>query len=138
MIHAPTNLRERKDDMEGHAYLRTHDLSAEHMLLDLGEVVTQLHGDRTPGQTRRAVTLVKQGGMSVVLTHLHSGATLQEHGAPGTATVQVLDGHVRVQIGDKTLEAPAGRLIAFDSGVRHSVEALEDSTLLLTIAGANQ
>jgi quercetin dioxygenase-like cupin family protein len=122
--------------MEGHTYLRTHDLSAEHMLLDLGEIVTELHGSGTPGQTRRAVTLVKQGGMSLVLTHLHSGGTLQEHGAPGAATVQVLDGLVRVQIGDESLEAPAGRLVAFDAGVRHSVEALEDSTLLLTLVGA--
>jgi quercetin dioxygenase-like cupin family protein len=48
----------------------------------------------------------------------------------------VLDGHVRVQIGDKTIEAPAGRLVAFDSGVRHSVEGAEESTLLLTIVSA--
>jgi quercetin dioxygenase-like cupin family protein len=123
--------------MEGHTYLRTHNLEAEHMLLDLGEVVTELHGMSTPGQTRGAVTLVKQSGMSLVLTHLHSGGTLQEHAAPGATTVQVLDGRVRVQIGDEALEVPAGRLIAFNSGVRHSVDALEDSTLLLTITGAS-
>ncbi len=119
--------------MEGHNYLRTHDLEAEHLLLDLGKVVTELHAGITPGQARGAVTLVKQSGMSLVLTHLHSGGTLQEHAAPGAATVQVLDGRVRVHIGDETFEVPAGRLIAFNSGVRHAVEALEDSTLLLTL-----
>jgi quercetin dioxygenase-like cupin family protein len=119
--------------MEGHTYLRTHDLKAEHLLLDLGAVVAELHGASRSGQTRAAVTLVKQGGMSLVLTHLHAGGVLQEHGAPGAATIQVLDGHVRVQIGETTLDAPGGRLIAFDSGVRHSVEAVEDSTLLLTL-----
>jgi quercetin dioxygenase-like cupin family protein len=123
--------------MEGHTYLRTHNLEAEHMLLDLGEVVTELHSQSTPGQARGAVTLVKQSGMSLVLTHLHRGGTLQEHAVPGAATVQVLDGRVRVQIGDETLDVPAGRLLAFNSGVRHSVEALEDSTLLLTLTGAN-
>ena len=116
-----------------HTYLRTHDLQAEHMLLDLGEVVTELHGKSTRGQTRGAITLVKQSGMSLVLVHLHSGGTLRQHSAPGAATVQVLDGRVRVQIADESLDAPAGRLIAFDSGVRHSVEALEESTLLLTL-----
>ena len=121
--------------MEGHSYLRTHNLEAEHMLLDLGEAVTELHAESTPGQARGAITLVKQGGMSLVLTHLHSGGRLQEHAAPGAATVQVLDGRVQVQIGEKSLEVPAGRLIAFNSGVRHSVEALEDSTLLLTLTG---
>lgn len=119
--------------MEGHTYLRTHNLQAEHMLLDLGEVVTELHGVSASGSDRGAITLVKQGGMSLVLTHLHAGGSLQEHAAPGAATVQVLDGRVRVSIGDKAFEAPAGRLVAFDSGVRHSVEAIEDSTLLLTL-----
>ena len=122
--------------MAGHAYLRTHNLEAEHMLLDLGEFVTELHAQSTSGQARGSVTLVKQGGMSLVLTHLHAGGTLQEHAAPSAATVQVLDGRVRVHIGDDSLEAPAGRLIAFNSGVRHSVEALEDSTLLLTLTAA--
>jgi len=122
--------------MAGHTYLRTHDLAAEHLLIDLGEAVTELHALAPDGQNRRAVTLVKQGGLNVVLTHMHAGSTLAEHSAPGAATVQVLDGHVRVQVGDETLDAPAGRLIAFDAKVRHDVEALEDSTLLLTLTDA--
>ena len=36
--------------------------------------------------------------------------------------------------GDETLEVPSGRLIAFDAQVRHHVEAIEDCTLLLTLA----
>jgi quercetin dioxygenase-like cupin family protein len=121
--------------MEGHTYLRTHDLQAEHLLIDLGEAVTELHAGSEAGRKRGAVTLVKQSGMSLVLTHLHKGGTLAEHATPGAATVQVLDGLARVKIGDESLDLPAGRLIAFDSGVRHSVEAIEDSTLLLTLVG---
>lgn len=122
--------------MAGHTYLRTHDLAAEHLVIDLREAVTELHGLAPEGQDRRGVTLVKQGGLNVVLTHLHAGGTLAEHSAPGAATVQVLDGHVRVQVGDETLDVPAGTLIAFDAKVRHDVEALEDSTLLLTLTQA--
>jgi quercetin dioxygenase-like cupin family protein len=123
--------------MEGHAYLRTHNIEAEHMLLDLGEAVTELHGMSRRGQSRGGVTLVKQEGMSLVLTHLHEGGSLQEHATPGAATVQVLDGHVHVKIGDETLDVPAGRIVAFSSRARHSVEALEDSTLLLTLVTRN-
>ena len=65
--------------MAGHSYLRTHDLSAEHLLIDLSEAVTELHGLAGAGQDRRGVTLVKQGGLNVVLTHLHAG------GDPGGA-----------------------------------------------------
>ncbi len=119
--------------MEGHEYLRTHNLEAEHMVLDLGAALTELHGQSAGWQSRGAVTLVKEGGMSLVLTHLHAGATLQEHAARGPATVQVLDGHVRMEIGDESIDVPAGRLVAFKGSVRHKVEALEDSALLLTI-----
>lgn len=119
--------------MAGHTYLRTHDLAAEHLLIDLGEAVTELHGLAPGVQERRGITLVKQGGLNVVLTHVHAGGTLAEHSAPGAATVQVLDGHVRVRVGDETLDVPAGRLVAFDAKVRHDVEAIEDSTLLLTL-----
>jgi quercetin dioxygenase-like cupin family protein len=119
--------------MEGHTYLRTHDLQAEHLLLDLGQVVTELHGRGSPGQSRGGVTLVKEGGMSIVLVHLHAGAALQPHTASGPHAVQVLDGLVRVQLGDKTLEVPSGRLIAFDAGAHKAIEAVEDSTLLLTL-----
>jgi quercetin dioxygenase-like cupin family protein len=119
--------------MEGHTYLRTHDLQAEHMLLDLGEVVTELHGRSDSWQSRDGVTLVKEGGMSIVLVHLHAGASLQPHTAAGPHAVQVLDGLVRVQLGDRSVEVPSGRLIAFDAGLHKSVEALEESTLLLTL-----
>jgi quercetin dioxygenase-like cupin family protein len=118
--------------MEGHSYLRTHNLAAEHLLLDLGEVATELHGASARGQSRGSVTLVKQGGMIIVLTHLHAGSTLEEHAAKGAASVLVLDGRVTVAIRDETLEMVGGRLIAFDAGVRHSIEAIEDSTLILT------
>jgi len=122
--------------MAGHAYLRTHMLQAEHMLLDLGAAGIEL--ESLAGGDRHAVTLVREGGLSVVLTRLRAGASLQEHAAPGPTTVHVLDGHVRIRSGDDLLDAPAGRLAAFGGGARHSVDALEDSTLLLTLAAPTE
>jgi quercetin dioxygenase-like cupin family protein len=122
--------------MDGHSYLRTHKLEAEHMLLDLGEAVTEMHGTSASGQARGSVTLVKEGGVSVVLMHLHAGRPLKEHAAPGPVTIQVLDGHVRIDVGETSLDAPSGRLVALNSGVRHNVEPLEDSTILLTVVAA--
>jgi len=122
--------------MTEHTYLRTHDLSAEHLLIDLEAAVNELKGLARQAQNRKGITLVKQGGLDVILTHLVAGGALAEHSAPGAATVQVLDGHVRVQVGDDILDVPSGRLIAFDAGIRHNVEAIEDSTLLLTLIEA--
>jgi len=114
-------------------YLRTHNLSAEHLLLDLGGVEVDLQALMIDGQDRHGITLVREGGIVVVLTRLLIGASLHEHSGHGAATVQVLSGHVEVLLRDDRLDAPTGRLLAFDARVRHEVRALEDSTLLLTL-----
>jgi quercetin dioxygenase-like cupin family protein len=127
------SVREGIISMAEHSYLRTHDLAAERLVIDLGDAVNELARLALGDQTRRGVTLVKQGGLNVVLTHVRAGGTLAEHSAPGAATVQVLSGRVRVQVGEESLDVPAGQLIAFDARVRHGVEAIEDSALLLTL-----
>jgi quercetin dioxygenase-like cupin family protein len=122
--------------MAEHVYLRTHDLTAEHLLIDLDAATNELRKQSSDGAGRGGVTLMRQSGLAIVLTYLHAGGTLQEHAAPGAVTVQVLGGHIRARFDDEVLELSAGELLAFDAGVRHAVEAVEDSTLLLTLADA--
>jgi quercetin dioxygenase-like cupin family protein len=61
------------------------------------------------------------------------GARLAEHENPGEATVQVLEGRVRLTSGDLSWEGRRGDLIIVPDS-RHSLEALEDSAVLLTVA----
>jgi quercetin dioxygenase-like cupin family protein len=62
-----------------------------------------------------------------------AGSTLAEHENPGDATLQVLSGRVKLSSGDMSWEARSGDMI-FVPDARHSVEALEDSAFLLTVA----
>jgi quercetin dioxygenase-like cupin family protein len=62
-----------------------------------------------------------------------AGSRLAEHENPGEATVLVLHGRVRLSAADLSWDAARGDLLIVPES-RHSVEALEDSALLLTVA----
>ena len=67
------------------------------------------------------------------LIALRAGSNLDEHENPGEATVHVLMGRVRLSSGERSWEARSGDMI-FVPDARHSLEALEDSAVLLTVA----
>lgn len=64
---------------------------------------------------------------------LSAGQVLHEHDSPGEATVHVLAGRVRLDSGGESWEGSAGDLIVVPDA-RHSLAALEASTVLLTVA----
>jgi quercetin dioxygenase-like cupin family protein len=67
------------------------------------------------------------------LIALVAGQLMQEHDNPGEATVHVLHGRVRLRAGDTVWDGSAGDLLIVPDA-RHSLEALQDSALLLTVA----
>jgi quercetin dioxygenase-like cupin family protein len=62
-----------------------------------------------------------------------AGARLAEHENPGEATALILHGRVRLWAGHHSWEAARGDLLIIPDR-RHSLEALENSALLLTVA----
>jgi quercetin dioxygenase-like cupin family protein len=78
-------------------------------------------------------TLVKEPDLRIVLMALRAGASLKEHHASGPISIQVIEGPLRVSLPAESVELTAGQLLALESGIRHDVEAIEDSAFLLTI-----
>lgn len=71
--------------------------------------------------------------LSQTLIALKAGTSLDEHENPGDATVQVLQGRVTLVAGDHQWNGSPGDLL-FVPDSRHSLDAVEDSVVLLTVA----
>jgi quercetin dioxygenase-like cupin family protein len=63
---------------------------------------------------------------------LVSGQELAEHESPGEATLQVLQGRVRLIAGDHTWEGSPGDYVTIPPR-RHSLLSLADSVVVLTV-----
>lgn len=90
---------------------------------------------RAGGAGRAAATVI--GGHEKVLRQtviaMAGGAVLGEHGNPGEASVHVLAGRVRLEAGRDSWEGRPGDLLVVPASP-HSLHALEDSAVLLTVA----
>ena len=80
-----------------------------------------------------ARTLVREPDVRIVLLALKAGGRLAEHQADATASIHVLGDQVRLHLEGHIVELPAGRLLVLEGGLRHDVEAVVESTLLLTL-----
>ncbi len=83
---------------------------------------------------RNAKTLVKCPDFRVVLTVIRADARVAAHQAAGRVSVQCLEGHIIMHVPGKTVDLPAGSLVALDRALPHDVEALKDSAFLVTMA----
>jgi quercetin dioxygenase-like cupin family protein len=95
----------------------------------------QLELARASSSGRSASTVY--GGHEHVLRQtmiaLIGGRRLDEHANPGEATVYVLSGRVSLNAGDHAWNGSPGDLLIVPDSI-HSLEALEDSVVLLTVA----
>ncbi|MEV0895327.1 cupin domain-containing protein [Actinoplanes sp. NPDC049802] len=101
-------------------------------LTDLAE--QQLAAARVAPAGRSAHTVHGGSGRALrqTLIALAGGQRLDDHESPGEATLQVLRGRVRLVAADDSADASTGELLIVP-GTRHSLEAIQDSVVLLTV-----
>lgn len=94
----------------------------------------QLASARATSSGRSSVTML--GGsrqhLRQTLIALTTGNSLAPHESPGEASLIVLTGHVRLATDDETIEGTSGDLLVIPQEP-HSLEALEDSAVVLTV-----
>lgn len=90
---------------------------------------------RSSSAHRAARTLCGGSGHALRQTAiaLADGASLSDHESPGEATLQVLEGRVRLSWPDGSVDVEAGGYVVIPPQ-RHGVLALSDAVVLLTAA----
>ena len=85
------------------------------------------------GRSARTVFGGHEQTLRQTMIALAAGSSLAEHENPGEATVQVLQGRVTLRAGEVSWEGSPGDLLIVPQA-RHSLEAVEESVVLLTVA----
>jgi quercetin dioxygenase-like cupin family protein len=115
--------------------LTEYSLNAPLLTFDIPTLLAQLkHEDLWRTGKRNAMTLLKDRGLRVVLIVMHASTAIPSHQAESPLSVQVVEGRLQVRTDAEPVTLKKGHMLALRAGIRHEIEALEESALLLTLA----
>jgi len=101
-------------------------------LIGLASEQLELARDHHSGRSAKTIYGGHEHLLRQTLIALASGQGLGEHDSPPEATLQVLSGRVRIRAQTNEWEGQAGDFVIIPAE-RHSLDALEDSAVLLTV-----
>ena len=102
------------------------------MALNHAHAAEKIHLMPVADPGAKTSALVKTGAFEAVQLVLRAGRDIANHKVPGHATIHCLEGRVLIET-DEQLDLAAGDWLYLDRGQEHSVSAIEDSSLLVTI-----
>jgi quercetin dioxygenase-like cupin family protein len=86
--------------------------------------------ERITEMVSRRVSIDRRTGTVCVQSHLRKGALVPQHTHPGAQRIQVLAGALAVRVDGVTSTLGVGDTITIAPGVRHELEALDDSIVV--------
>jgi quercetin dioxygenase-like cupin family protein len=118
-----------------HVYLRTHRIRGRLLRYQLPTEQAALLSRATSSAAGRAgKTLAKEGSLRITQLALRKGKRLPSHQVAGAASVQVLQGRLRMRTASGDIDLAAGALAVLDARVAHSALAVTDCAILITMA----
>jgi quercetin dioxygenase-like cupin family protein len=121
-------------EVDHHRRPHASTMASPFLEFDLAAEVDRLRLESTWHAGQNSRTLIKYDDFRVVLTAVRSGTHISEHRTDGRISIHMLSGHLRLNAVGRAFDLRPGSLVALDQGESHALEALEDSTFLLTIA----
>ena len=125
----------RTHQTSGTARRPAHQMSGQGAIFRLADEIADLRTDleHTSG-ARAARTFAKSAGLRVTLVLLNAGATLNPEATAGGASVQVIQGRLRVQSSGEWSELGPGEVVVFGQNLREPVTAIVETAFLVTVA----
>ncbi|AMK22945.1 MULTISPECIES: cupin domain-containing protein [Sphingomonadaceae] len=81
----------------------------------------------------RTAAIIKTDYFEAIRLIVHAGAEIPQHSVSGEMTLHCLEGRVELAIDSAPVTLKANEWVYLDGGAPHSVRAIENSSLLLTI-----
>ncbi|HMN37719.1 MAG TPA: cupin domain-containing protein [Hyphomicrobium sp.] len=81
----------------------------------------------------KSTAIIKTDYFEAIRLIVQAGAEIPEHKVSGNLTLHCLEGHIELGVESAPIVLKAHEWVYLDGGVPHSVKAIEDSSLLLTI-----
>jgi quercetin dioxygenase-like cupin family protein len=113
----------------------SHALSGHGLVFRLADEIDALRRDlsRSSGQ-RSAKTLAKTRGLRLTLVVLEANAAMAPEATAGGASLQVLDGRLRIQTDGHMQELGPGQVAVLAQNLHEPIQAAERSAFLVTVA----
>jgi len=108
-------------------------LDGTYVFVDLPSYIRQIREEKAWEKSdRNGITVFKSDSITTVITVLQKGSAMRDSQTDEFLSVQVLDGNVRFSTPEGDIDAVKNQQITFHPQVRHSIEALSESIILLT------
>jgi quercetin dioxygenase-like cupin family protein len=114
----------------------TYPQHARAQLLDL-EVIADRLLQELPGQKRKTETVAREAGVSIVVMAMEAGDEIKQHLAPGAVSIHLLRGHSSVNADGTDFDLRPAQVVFLQPSTPHSVIAVEQSVIVLTVTGGN-
>ncbi len=103
-------------------------------LLDIAAITTQIRSESAYQRSGHgARTVLREDDLRVVVLAMKAGAVVPEHQAQATGSLHVISGRIRLTFAERSVELSPGQLVAIVRAAGHAVEALEESSFVLTL-----
>ncbi len=111
-------------------------IDAPYVTIDLPQYIEQIKNEKMwQERDHNAITVFKNDQLTLVLVAMHPKAEIRTLRPKHLWTGQVLSGRVQLMINEKEVALQKGQVVVLHAGIPYTVQAQEESLLLLTVAG---